>query len=110
MRIKALIFIIITGLSLELREAAAQASAEVLKAVENIPLPYEDGIADPNKVLDETVRDQLRDRIHQISSSLTLNCEGRIAAASGRNDGCCSDNKTEDNKQRGLFKIKHFHF
>ena len=99
MRIKALIFIIITGLSSELREAAAQTSAEVLKAVENIPLPYEDGIADPNKVLDETVRDQLRDRIHRISSSLTLNREGRIAAASGRNDGCCSENETEDNKQ-----------
>lgn len=88
MKIAVLLCIIFTILSLELGEAAGKACSEgLLKAlVESIPIPL-DGIADPNTILDQTTKQELRDIIHQTNSSLKISREGRVAVALGRSGG-----------------------
>ncbi len=104
MRIEALTLIIISVLSIELGKAAAKTCSEVLKAVENIPVPY-DGISDPDNALDQTVKEKLRDRIHRISSSLTINREGRVASASESNGECRNENAMDNKKEEEIENI-----
>ena len=88
MKITALLCIIFTVLSLELGEAAAKTrSEEFLQAlVESIPMPH-DRAADPNTILDKTATQELRDIIHQTTSSLTIDREGQVTVTSGRSGG-----------------------
>lgn len=67
----------------------------ILKAVESIQLPY-DGIADPDKILDEPARRNLANILHRHSSCLIVNCRGQIVVTSTRNQNA---NDAQDNKQ-----------
>jgi len=67
----------------------------VLEAVESIQIPY-DGIADPNKILGQSAKRNLADRLRQHSTYLTVNGQGRVVATSTRNQ---NSNDAKDSKQ-----------
>lgn len=68
----------------------------ILEAVKSIQIPY-DGIADPNKILGQSAKENLADKLHRYSSYLTVNEKGRIATTSTKNENSYD---TKDNKQR----------
>lgn len=85
-------------LSPDLKGALATTSSitdlsAISEAAETIKIPY-DGIADPNKILGQSAKQKLADKL-QLSSHLTVNREGRIEATSTRIE---NSNNAKDNK------------
>lgn len=105
MRIAA--FVIISTIVLpNLRETMAITSGSsilsttrstILKAVESIQIPN-DGIADPDKILDETARYHLANKLHYYFSYLKVNSRGQIMTSTTNQNA----NDVQDKKQRNI--------
>lgn len=106
--------IILSVLLSNLREAVAITRSStilsttrsmILEAIESIQIPY-DSIADPNKILGQSAKHNIAEKLSRYSSYLIVNDEGQIVATSSRNQ---NSNDAKDNNQTNA-GIEHAEF